>query len=338
MASSSSSSSSEALLLITGATGKVGRHFLEAALKDPKLKGFHFRALCHQRALPASPDRVEVVQGSIADPDIVSKAMRGVTHVIHLATCKETPELVMDVTVKGLFWLLEEARKSAGFRQFILVGGDACVGHFHYPHEGPVTEEQEYAPYPGCYALSKVLEEVMLAQYYRPYDLNGCCLRAPWIMEKDDFRYQLSFGEDVFGAPVWADYVDGETARAYAARQTVPVMLDPDGCPVRRNFVHVEDLVSALITAIDHPRARQQLFHIAMDEPVHYGELARYLRETRGLPSVEIATAFHSTWLDNRKARHLLGWKPRVDMARMADLAFDYRRAEDDPRWVYYPG
>ena len=34
-------------------------------------------------------------------------AMAGVTHVVHLATCKETPETVMDVTVKGMFWLLE---------------------------------------------------------------------------------------------------------------------------------------------------------------------------------------------------------------------------------------
>ena len=37
-----------------------------------------------------------------------------------------------------------------------------------------------------------------------------CCLRAPWIMEKDDFRYQLSFGEDVFGGPRWRDLVGAE--------------------------------------------------------------------------------------------------------------------------------
>lgn len=34
------------------------------------------------------------------------------THVVHLATVKETPDLVMDVTVKGLFQLLEVARES----------------------------------------------------------------------------------------------------------------------------------------------------------------------------------------------------------------------------------
>ena len=60
--------------------------------------------------------------------------MDGVTYVVHLATCKETPDLVMDVTVKGLFWLTEAFRASATAEQFILIGGDASVGHFFYDH------------------------------------------------------------------------------------------------------------------------------------------------------------------------------------------------------------
>jgi nucleoside-diphosphate-sugar epimerase len=73
----------------------------------------------------------------------------------------------MDVAIKGMFWLLETSRQSATFQQFILIGGDAGVGHFVYPHSIPVTETQRHSAYPGCYALSKVLEEVMLEQYYR---------------------------------------------------------------------------------------------------------------------------------------------------------------------------
>ena len=68
--------------------------------------------------------------------------------------------------------------------------------------------------YPGCYALSKVLEEVMLEQFGIQYDLNGCCLRAPWIMEKDDFRYTLSFGDDLFGGPDWKTMVPAERREA----------------------------------------------------------------------------------------------------------------------------
>jgi nucleoside-diphosphate-sugar epimerase len=219
-----------------------------------------------------------------------------------------------------------------------MVGGDAGVGHFVYPHPIPVTETQKHSAYAGCYALSKVLEEVMLEQYYIQYDLNGCCLRAPWIMEKDDFKYQLSFGEDVFGGPRWRDLVDAQSVDELIRTEAVPVMLDPQAVPVKRNFVHVDDLVSAILLTIDHPKAKQQLFNISMDEPIDYGEMAKYLTTTRGLPTIEIKTEYHSTWLDNTKAKLLLGWRPEYDMKKMTDSAFNYVRAENDPRVVWYPG
>ena len=79
------------------------------------------------------------------------------------------------------------------------------------PSQSP--KDRKHSAYPGCYALSKVLEEVMLEQYFVQYDLSGCCLRAPWIMEKDDFKYTLSFGDDVFGGPRWKDFVDPAAAK-----------------------------------------------------------------------------------------------------------------------------
>src|ERR1019366_1666760 len=132
--------------------------------------------------------------------------------------------------------------------------------------------------YPGCYALSKVLEEVMLEQYYIPYDFNGCCLRAPWIMEKDDFKYTLTFGDDVFGGPRWCEFIPDKIARRYAKTETVPVMLDPSSQPVKRNFVHVDDLVEAILLPLDHRKARHQLFNSCVAEPVDYRAAADYLK------------------------------------------------------------
>jgi UDP-glucose 4-epimerase len=244
----------------------------------------------------------------------------------------------MDVAIKGLFWLLEACRQSQIFEQFILIGGDAGMGHFHYPQPIPVTETQKHSAYPGCYALSKVLEEVMLEQYYIQYGLNGCCLRAPWIMEKDDFKYTLTFDQDVFGGPRWCELVGPEQAREYVKTQTIPLMLDPHGAPVLRNFVHADDLVEAILLALDHPKARQQTFNVCMDEPVNYQAVADYLQETRGLPSVPIETPYHSTWLDNTKAKFLLGWQPQYNLKRLIDAAWDYQRTPDNPRQVWYPG
>jgi UDP-glucose 4-epimerase len=324
-------------ILVTGATGKVGQAFLRRFFDDPRFGDFSVRALLHNRDLPPQ-DRLETLHGTISDLATVEQAMDGVTHVLHLATCKETPSDIMDVAVKGMFWLLESARSNRAFEQFILIGGDAAMGHFVYPHPIPVTETQKHSAYQGCYALSKVLEEVMLEQYYVQYNLNGCCLRAPWIMDKDDFKYQLSFGQDVFGGPRWRDLVGPQQADEYVRTQTIPLMLDPYRKPVKRNFVHVEDLVSAIFCTIDNPQARQQTFNVCMDEPVDYREVANYLSKTRNLPSVDVVTPYHSTWLDNAKARFLLDWRPEYDLAKMIDCAWDYQRTNDDPRVVWYPG
>lgn len=65
--------------------------------------------------------------------------------------------------------------------------------------------------------------------------------------------------------------------------------------------------------------------------------MGKYLNETRGLPSVEIKTNDRSTWLDNTKAELLLGWRPEYDMKKLIDSAWEYVRAEDDPRKIWYP-
>ena len=324
-------------ILITGATGKVGQALIARLLDDPRWAQADICALCHNRDVEVHP-RISVVRGSIADREVVERALRGVTHVVHLATCKETPEDVMDVTVKGLFWLLETARQSPIFRQFVLIGGDAAIGHFHYRLPLPATEAVPHQAYPGCYALSKVLEEVMLQQFCLQYGLNGCCLRAPWIMEKDDFKYSLSFGEDVFGAPVWHELVGPEAAEDYRQQGAVPCLHDTDGRPLRRNFVHVSDLVDAILAALDRPDCRGELFNICMSRPVDYGEVADYLAETRGLPSVRIDSGYHSNWMDNAKARAVLAWEPRYDMHRLIEDAWSYERPSNDPRRVWYPG
>ena len=224
------------------------------------------------------------------------------------------------------------------FQQLILLGGDASMGHFVYPHLLPVTEKQKHSAYPGCYALSKVLEEVMVEQYGIQYDLNVCCLRAPWIMEKDDFKFQLSFGGDGFGGPRWRDLVGAAKADEYVRTGAIPVMLDPAGAPVKRNFVHVHDLVNAILLTINHPKAHRATFNICMDEPVDYAVLGSYLQNTRNLKPVPVPTPFHSTWLENTKAKFLLNWRPEYNLKRLTDEAFDYVRAPDDVRKIWYPG
>ncbi len=135
-------------ILVTGATGKVGQTFIKRLLDDPGSTDFTVRALCHNRVLD-SRDRLEIIRGSLQERDTVERAMQGVTHVLHLATTKETPDTWIDVSIKGLFWLLENCRTNPTFKQFILIGGDNSVGHFVYPKRDPGHRGTE------AYALSR---------------------------------------------------------------------------------------------------------------------------------------------------------------------------------------
>jgi nucleoside-diphosphate-sugar epimerase len=322
-------------LLVTGATGKVGQNFLPAFAAEPRFSAWQVRALVHNRGLSAPG--VEVVTGSLSSAADVARAMEGVTHVLHMAAVKESPDLAMDVGVKGMFHLLETFRATPGAQRFVLIGGDCSVGHIFHAYDGPITEHAPRRAYPGCYALTKVLEEVMLEQYRIQYGIDGVCLRAPWIMEKDDFRFALAF-TDQFGGPAWDQLLPPESIARGQAGKVVPLMLDSNGDPLRRNFVHVSDLVSAILAALDHPAATGQLFNIAMDVPVDYRDVATYLARTRGYEALTVPTPYASNWLSNARARLMLGWRPRVDLPALIDMAFDHVRAPEDPRHVWYPG
>lgn len=321
-------------LLVTGITGKLGASFLPAFLADPRFAGWSLRALCNNRTI-AHP-AVEVVQGSLADGETVRAAMAGVTHVLHMAAVKESPALAIDVGVKGMFNLLEAFRTTPGVSQFMLIGGDCSVGHIFHDYGAPITEQSPRRAYPGCYALTKVIEEVMLEQYAIQYGVNGCCLRAPWIMEKDDFQHVLSFREQ-FGGPPWSDFFSAAEIERFAQTNAVPLLRDAHGQPLKRTFIHVDDLVRAILVALDNPAATG-LFNIAMNEPVDYAAVAARLQATRDLGAVDVPTPYFSNWLDNTKATQQLGWRPLVDLDQLIDKAWNFARAADDPRIVWYPG
>ena len=322
-------------LLVTGASGKLGGKLLVRLLDT--LPNVKITAMTHSRDIAVSDGRIRVVKGDISSREFVERAMEGVTHVVHMATCKEIPDLVMDVTVKGMFWLLEVFRERQG-DYFILIGGDAAIGHFVYPARAPLTEDAPHRAAPGCYSLSKVLEEVMLTQAHIQYGIQGCCLRAPWIMADDDLKYALTFSPDVFGVPRWHDEVGASKAALYAAEQRVPLALAADGNPLKRGIVAVDDVVDAIVAALEQQPAGCETFNIAMDEPFDYGHAAAHIKRRFGQDAVEVRTPFHSVWLDNTKARQRLLWRPRFDTEALIDTAWSISRKNNEKRQIVYPG
>ena len=297
-------------LLVTGASGKVGQAFLPVFLGEQRFSGWQVVALCNNRLIETQ-ERLSVVRGSIADAAVVSEALEGVTHVLHLAAVKEDPDLL---------------------------SGDCVVGHVFQKYADPITEASPRKAYEGSYALTKVLEEVMLEQFGVQYGLNWTTLRAPWIMEKDDFRYAFDLSDAQFGGPSWKKIVNSERLAYLRANSAFPAMRDAEGGPLKRSFIHVDDLVRAMLMSIDNESAFGELFNVAMNEPVDYEEASKLVETVAGRKPSEIDTPFHSNWLDNSKARKVLGWRPEIDLGGLVERAWNYRRAENDPRVIWYPG
>ena len=62
------------LLLVTGATGKVGTNLIAHILSESRWRGAKIRALCHNRLIPETT-RVEVIKGNISDRESVERSL-----------------------------------------------------------------------------------------------------------------------------------------------------------------------------------------------------------------------------------------------------------------------
>ena len=134
-----------AKILVTGATGKVGQDFLGRLLADPGSASVRARAVCHNRVCPAGAPggRDRRYRGA----RVCRRGDGGRHPRAAPGDLQGDARTIMDVAVKGLFWLLEECRASPTFRQFILIGGDAGDGPFLLPAPDPGDRDTEaFAP------------------------------------------------------------------------------------------------------------------------------------------------------------------------------------------------
>lgn len=107
------------LILVTGATGKLGQ-ILAPSLLDA---GHRVRVLTRQpeRALELFGDRAEIVQGDFARPETLSAAVRGVARALLLSPISEHMEAEQIALV--------DAAKAAGVKRIVKISGsDWTVG------------------------------------------------------------------------------------------------------------------------------------------------------------------------------------------------------------------
>ncbi|NOX56877.1 MAG: NAD(P)-dependent oxidoreductase [Planctomycetes bacterium] len=266
---------------------------------------------------------------SLGDADAIESVVAEADAVIHLATCKEDRDGVIEVSFRGTFNLLEAAARSDRLRRFLLASGDCVNGIYFNRQPVPIDEDIPMAAYPGYYPLSKVIEETMARQYFVQQGVPTVTLRMSWIHTEDDILNHLTVAGEQFGVPVWSELMnDDQKARMEAGQDAAVALRHPDGKPMRRHIVAVEDCVQAFLRALTTPDIEGETFMIAMNDPFDYVETAAYVGERLGIDVIELVDPVGQDFcIDVTKAKYVLGYRPEVDIFRLVDRAIEFRRS-----------
>jgi len=307
---------------VFGASGKLGRHFVPVI----RARGMNVRALVHRT--PVEGEGIESISGSITDTSAVAEVISGADAVVQLATTKEDPDTFFDVSVKGTLNILEACR-GAQIEQLVLLGGDAAFGIWFYEQPTPIDENHPLMAYPGYYAFTKVMEEVMVEQYAIQYGVPYTIQRCSWVFENDDLLGHFSLLENVDPAEPghgFGEVPDDIMALVEAGEERVAAQVDAGGVPYHRHIVHIDDVVQAFDLILGNDAALGESFNIAGPAAFNYRPATDYLSEKTGIPTIDVpAPGYHSFQIDISKARAMLGYAPDNDIFTMIDRALEWR-------------
>jgi len=301
------------ICLITGGAGFIGSHIAERLAAA----GCRVRILDNffsgkKENVESFGSRIEVVEGDVRDPKLLSEVMAGVSFVFHEAAVGsvqrsvEDPAFTNSVNVDGTLNVLIAARK-AGVKRVIYASSSSVYGDAPAPSKG-----EDLAPNPRSpYAVSKLAGELYCRVFHHVYALETVSL-----------RYFNVFGPRQDPASLYAAVVP---KFILALLQNRSLTVFGDGSQ-SRDFTYVENVVEANILAAQAPATAGEVFNIACGSTFTVNELARTLAELAGVGSaarVVFAPArpedVRHSQAEIRKAQDLLGY--RVLVSTKAGLA-----------------
>lgn len=174
-------------LLVTGGSGFIGSNFIRhvldsrgAAVSVVNLDKLTYAANPANLADVEDRPNYRFVKGDIVDPDAVRDAMEGCDAVVNFAAETHVDRSLLgdasfiETDVRGVFVLLEEARRRGGISRFIQISTDEVYGSIA---EGSFTEESALNPR-NPYAASKAGGDRLAYSYWASYGLPVVITRA----------------------------------------------------------------------------------------------------------------------------------------------------------------
>jgi dTDP-glucose 4,6-dehydratase len=290
-------------LLVTGGAGFIGSNFVHHVVANTDAHVTVLDKLTYaatQESLDGLPaDRVELVVGDIAEPDVVEPLVAGVDAVVHYAAeshndnSLEDPGPFIRTNIVGTFTLLEAVRKHA--KRFHHVSTDEVYGDLELDDPKRFTEDTPYNP-SSPYSASKAGSDHLVRAWVRSFGVQATISNCsnnygPWQHIEKFIPRQIT------------EVIDGRKPRVYG-----------DGLNVR-DWIHTEDHSSAVLAILERGQIGET-YLIGADGEKNNLEVVQAILRHYGRSDDDIEFVRDRAGHDRRyaiesgKLRHQLDWRP----------------------------
>ncbi|MEK4244733.1 NAD-dependent 4,6-dehydratase LegB [Psychrobacillus sp. FSL K6-2684] len=295
-------------ILITGADGFIGSHLTEALVTQ----GYDVRAFVYynsfnswgwlDQAKKEVKESLDIFSGDIRDPFGVKEAMKGCTHVLHLASLiaipysYHSPTTYIDTNISGTLNIVQAARE-LGVEKVVHTSTSEVYGTAQYV---PIDENhplQGQSPY----SASKIGADQMALSFFRSFD-------TPVAVIRPFNTYGPRQSTRAVIPTIISQLASGQTKIKLGA-------ISPT-----RDFNYVKDTISGFISVMNSKNSIGEVINIGSNYEVSIGETAEMIADIMGV-NLTIETdeqrlrpeksEVNRLWAENRKAKELIGWEPR---------------------------
>ncbi len=293
-------------ILVTGGAGFIGSHVQDRCIAE----GYNVTVVDNlvSGKIENLNDSTKFYQVDICDEESLEKVFDKVKPevVVHTAAQNQVPASMKDprfdleVNVRGMFNVLDAARKNGGERIIYTNTGGALYGE--QPDEMLPTDEDVKILKPASfYNISKLSGEYYMRLFGNLYNMIWVSLRLANIYGPR----QDSQGEAGIIAIFINKMLNGE----------IPI-INGDGKHTR-DYLYVHDLVDAIMLSMIHKES--DYFNISSGVEVSNLEVFEAVKNAlnSGQPAIfgpDRPGDVRRNVLDNKKAGQRLGWSPKVDI------------------------
>ncbi|MBI4353877.1 MAG: GDP-mannose 4,6-dehydratase [Candidatus Omnitrophica bacterium] len=315
--------------LITGGAGFIGSHLAERLLQDQhevtlldNLSTGRYENIAHLDGHP----RLRFVVGTILNESLVDKLVERCEVVFHLAAAVGVELIIQKpldslmTNIRGSEVVLEMAHR---YRKKVLIASTSEI--YGKNINGPLREDTDRvlgSPLKSrwSYSTSKAVDEILAYVYWKEKGVPTVIVRLfNTVGPRQSGAYGMVIPRFVSQA------LKGE-----------PLMVHGSG-KQSRCFLHVTDVVNALVKLIDHPKAVGDVFNLGSQEEVTIEALAtlviRLTNSSSRIVRVPYEEAYEEGFEDmprrvpdTSKVRELIGFRPTMHLEEIIQSVVESMR------------